>query len=96
MFALNAVGWGLTLTGEHAEAVISCRQALALAEEAGDRNAQAMILDSIALAEHHLGHYGTAIDCYRRLLTSSGSWPALGERDPPSPAWPTPRSLPEA
>lgn len=66
MFALNAVGWGLTLTGEHAEAVISCRQALALAEEAGDRNAQAMILDSIALAEHHLGHYGTAIDCYRR------------------------------
>jgi tetratricopeptide (TPR) repeat protein/DNA-binding XRE family transcriptional regulator len=64
-YALNAVGWYLTLSGGHAEAIGYCEQALALQRQSGDLHMEASTVDSLAYAHSHLGHHAEAAAYYR-------------------------------
>jgi DNA-binding SARP family transcriptional activator/tetratricopeptide (TPR) repeat protein len=66
--ALNAVGWYHARTGDGANALAFCRQALTAQEELGDLNGQATTLDSLGYAHHLLGRYEEAMGCYRAAI----------------------------
>ncbi|GAA0713946.1 AAA family ATPase [Dactylosporangium roseum] len=66
--ALNAIGWAHARLGNHAQALVCCRQALSVLEELDDREGQTFAWDSIGFAHHHLGHHRQAVTCYRRAL----------------------------
>jgi DNA-binding SARP family transcriptional activator len=65
--ALNGVGWYQALLGRPAEALDSCRRALAIAPET-DREGRAYIRHSIGYALHHLGRHAEAIASFRESL----------------------------
>jgi DNA-binding SARP family transcriptional activator/tetratricopeptide (TPR) repeat protein len=65
--ALNGVGWYQALLGRPAEALDSCRRALAIAPET-DREGRAYIRHSIGYALHHLGRYAEAIASFEASL----------------------------
>jgi tetratricopeptide (TPR) repeat protein len=72
--ALNAVGWYLTLSGRHAEAIGYCEEALAFQRQVGDLHMEPLTLDSLAYAHSRLGHhteaavyYRAAVDLFERL-----------------------------
>jgi tetratricopeptide (TPR) repeat protein len=62
--ALNAVGWYLTKTGQHEQAVPYCQEAIDLHRELGNRDGEAATWDSLAQVHQDLGDHGRAIECY--------------------------------
>jgi tetratricopeptide (TPR) repeat protein len=48
---------------------LCCRESLALHRELGDRAGEAHAWDSLGYAEHQLGNFTKAADCYRQALT---------------------------
>jgi tetratricopeptide (TPR) repeat protein len=65
--ALNMVGWCRALLGDYEQTLESCRQALALHQENGDRYGQAAAWDSLGYAHQHLGHT-QAGTCYLHAI----------------------------
>ncbi|MFJ2163620.1 AfsR/SARP family transcriptional regulator [Streptomyces sp. NPDC087856] len=81
--ALNAVGWELSQLDRHEEALVHCREALALCEELEDHVNAAHTWDSIAYAHHRLGRHDEAIVEYCNAIAldrahGSPPWYAVG------------------
>ena len=77
--ALNALGWCLTLRGDHAEALERCLDALTLMRRVGDHFGVANTLDTIGYARLRMGQVHEAITCYRR---AHALFRELGDRFP--------------
>src|SRR5438093_642406 len=75
--ALNSIGWYHALLGDPQQALIHCRQALALRRNLGDRRGEAHTLDSIGYAHHLLGHHEQAAAYYQQSLILKGE---VGDR----------------
>ena len=65
---LSAVGWHQARLGEHDRALSTCDQALSLARQWRDRNAEAAILDTLGYIAHHTSRYEDALGHYRSAL----------------------------
>jgi tetratricopeptide (TPR) repeat protein len=65
---LNNVGYCHGLVGDHQQARVFCRRALALTAETG-RRIEGTTWDTLGHAEHHLGNLPEAADCYQRALS---------------------------
>ena len=64
--ALNTVGWFEASLGDTEEGLAHCQQALALAEEIGNRPIAAATWDSLGYVRHLLGQHEAAGRCYQR------------------------------
>jgi tetratricopeptide (TPR) repeat protein len=64
--ALNTVGWFEASFGNTDDGLAHCQQALALAEEIGNRPVAAVTWDSLGYVRHLLGQREAAISCYQR------------------------------
>jgi DNA-binding SARP family transcriptional activator/tetratricopeptide (TPR) repeat protein len=67
-FALNSIGWILTLQGRPAAALEPLHEALAFRLEGDDRESVAYTRDSIGFAYSQLGDHAEAVDHYERAL----------------------------
>ena len=69
---LNTIGWLLVQPGgadqadQADQAVAHCEHALRLHEASGDTYSTAETWDTLGVAQHALGHYGEAIESFRR------------------------------
>jgi tetratricopeptide (TPR) repeat protein len=64
--ALNTAGWFEARLGDTARGLAYCQQALALAQEIGNRVIAAATWDSLGYVRHLLGQYETAVSCYQQ------------------------------
>ncbi|MFI2347935.1 AfsR/SARP family transcriptional regulator [Streptomyces sp. NPDC019443] len=67
-WARNGVGWYNALLGRYEEAIHHGQTALALAQEQGDDYGAVHIFHTIGYAQHHLGQYAEAADCFEHAL----------------------------
>jgi tetratricopeptide (TPR) repeat protein len=68
-YALNVVGWGHAVLGDHRRAITYCQQALALQQRLGDRYHEAETLTRIG-DTHHAGNEDAAVhEAWRLALT---------------------------
>jgi tetratricopeptide (TPR) repeat protein len=56
------------MLGDYERALTSCREALAVLVEVGDRDGQAATWDSIGYAHHHLGNHAQAVAAYQHAI----------------------------
>jgi tetratricopeptide (TPR) repeat protein len=68
------IGWHQAQLGHYEQALVRCRQALALQP---DDSLQASAWDSLGYAHHHLGEYPQATTCYQTALAI---YRTLGDR----------------
>jgi tetratricopeptide (TPR) repeat protein len=66
--ALNDLGYGHALAGNHQQAIDCCERALAEARELDDPGMEAAIWHSLGLIRQQLGDHWQAIACYERSL----------------------------
>nr|BFE74483.1 hypothetical protein GCM10020092_077840 [Actinoplanes digitatis] len=55
-------------SSDYQQALIQCREALALNQKINNRYGEASAWDSIGFVHHHLGQYREAVACYRSGL----------------------------
>jgi hypothetical protein len=90
---LNDMGWFHSMLGNYDEALVACREALALFEKLNLHSAQANTWDTVGFAYHKQGSYADAIASYEyalELFTSSATGTGTPRRWATS-ATPTPR-----
>ena len=75
--ALNMIGGELNAIGEHEQALLHGQQALILHRQTEEWQRDSYILDTVADAHYHLGHYQLAQDCYRQ---AAGVCQQIGNR----------------
>src|SRR5690349_9311852 len=59
--ALNSLSWCQTQLGDYAAALATGERALAVHREAGNRDGEAHVFDTLGYAYHHLGRYAEAV-----------------------------------
>jgi tetratricopeptide (TPR) repeat protein len=68
-YALNVVGWGHAVLGDHRRAITYCQQALALQQRLGDRYHEAETLTRIGDTHHAGNEDAAAHEAWRLALT---------------------------